>query len=33
MGLLTGVTALIAKYLIISLKMGFSNCAIPPKNG
>ena len=29
MGLLTGVTALIAKHLIISPKMGFFYCAKP----
>ena len=33
MGLLTGVTALIAKHLIISPKMGFFYCAKPQKNG
>ena len=33
MGLLTGVTALNAKYLIISLKEGFSYCAIPLNMG
>ena len=33
MGLLTGVMALNAKYLIISLKMGFSYCAMPLKMG
>lgn len=33
MGLLTGVTALIAKHLIISPKMGFFNCAKPLKMG
>ena len=31
MGLLTGVTALIAKHLIISPKMGFFYCAKPLK--
>ena len=33
MGLLTGVTALIAKHLIISPKMGFFNYAKPLKMG
>lgn len=33
MGLLTGVTALIAKHLIISPKMGFFYCAKPQKMG
>lgn len=33
MGLLTGVTALIAKHLIISPKMGFFYCAKPLKMG
>lgn len=33
MGLLTGVTALIAKHLIISPKMGFFHCAKPLKMG
>lgn len=33
MGLLSGVTALIAKHLIISPKMGFFYCAKPPKMG
>lgn len=33
MGLLTGVTALIAKHLIISSKMVFFNCAKPLKMG
>lgn len=33
MGLLTGVTVLIAKQLIISPKMGFFYCAKPLKKG
>ncbi len=33
MGLLSGVTALIAKHLIISPKMGFFYCAKPQKMG
>lgn len=33
MGLLSGVTALIAKHLIISPKMGFFYCAKPLKRG
>ncbi len=33
MGLLSGVTALIAKHLIISPKMGFFYCAKPLKMG
>lgn len=33
MGLLSGVTALIAKHLIISAKVGFTNCAKPLKMG
>ena len=33
MGLLTGVTALVAKHLIISPKMGFFFCAKPLKKG
>lgn len=33
MGLLTGVTALIAKHLIISPKMGLFYCAKPLKMG
>lgn len=33
MGLLLGVTALIAKHLIISPKMGFFYCAKPLKMG
>lgn len=33
MGLLTGVSAIIAKHLIISAKVGFANCAKPLKMG
>lgn len=33
MGLLSGVTALVAKHLIISFKMGFFFCAKPLKMG